>query len=150
MSDTGTKAVARRRAKAIAEGRKETRPAGAALPFDRSLAHLCWQIGLSHERTAWVMKRSVGEVRHEWSVLTGLPLEDDPTEAEVERITAEIRAGWTPEVFSAAARGIRHQSDRMHKGDDQCRATTSAPGTGKRLGPSPGCSKSTGLLQPSR
>lgn len=149
MADTGTKAVARRRAKAIAEGRKEQAPRGMALPFDRSLAHLCWQIGLSHERTAWVMKRSVGEVRHEWSVLTGLPLEDDPTEAEVERITAEIRAGWSPEVFSAAARGIRHQSDRMHKGEDECKATTSAPGTGKRPGPLRECSRST-ALQPSR
>ena len=116
MSDTGVRALARKRAKAAEAGRKVKRPAGAAIPFDRSLAHLCWQLGLSHERTAWVMRRSVGEVRHEWSVLTGLPLDDDPTEAEVERITAEIRAGWTPEVFSAAARGIRHQSDRMHRG----------------------------------
>jgi len=149
MSDTGAKALARKRAKAAAAGRIPRAFGGAALPFDRSLAHLCWQIGLSHERTAWVMGRSVGEVRHEWSVLTGLPLDDDPTEEEVERITAEIRAGWTPEVFSAAARGIRHQSDRIHRGDTQCKATTNSQGIEKQRGPSPGCSRSTGL-QPSR
>jgi hypothetical protein len=99
MSDTGLRATARKRARQAAAGRAPRALTGTALPFDRSLAHLCWQIGLSHERTAWVMGRSVGEVRHEWSVLTGLPLDDDPTEADVERITAEIRAGWSPEVF---------------------------------------------------
>jgi len=145
MADTGAKALARRRAKAAAAGRK---PRASRSKFDRSLAHLCWQIGLSHEGTATVMGRSVGEVRHEWSVLTGLPLDDDPTEEEVERITAEIRAGWTPEVFSAAARGIRHQSDRMHKGETQC-TTTNSQGIGKRPGRSRECLRSTGL-QPSR
>ena len=150
MSDTGAKALARRRAKAAAAGRVPRAFGGAALPFDRSLAHLCWQIGLSHEGTATVMGRSVGEVRHEWSVLTGLPLDDDPTEEEVERITAEIRAGWTPEVYSAAARGIRHQSDRIHRGENQCTSTTSKQGIGKRPGPSPGCSRSTGLQPSSR
>ena len=150
MSDTGTRARAKKRAKQAAAGKKPGRFGGAALPFDRSLAHLCWQIGLSHERTAWVMGRSVGEVRHEWSVLTGLPLDDDPTEADVERITAEIRAGWSPEVFLAAARGIRHQSDRIHRGETQCKATTNSQGIEKRKGPSRECSRSTGLLPSSR
>ena len=124
------------------------RPAGTALPFDRSLAHLCWQVGLSHESTAWVMGRSVGEVRHEWSVLTGLPLDGDPTAEDIERQTAEIRAEWTPEVFLAAAQGIRHDSSKKHKGDSPW--SHRQQGTGKRPGPSPGCSRSTGLPQPSR
>ena len=147
MADTGAKALARRRAKALAAGRKPQALRGMAMPFDRSLANLCWQIGLSHERTAWVMGRSVGEVRHEWSVLTGLPLDDDPTEDEVERITAEIRAGWTPEVFSAAARGIRHQSDRMHRGSDRC-DTTNSQGTERRPGRSRACVRSTAVPSP--
>lgn len=125
------------------------RPAGTALPFDRSLAHLCWQIGLSHESTAWVMGRSVGEVRHEWSVLTGLPIDGDPTPEQIERETAAIRAEWTPEAFLAAAQGIRHDTSTKHRGDKRCE-TTNKPVTGKRQGRSPGCSRSTGLLQPSR
>ena len=124
------------------------RPAGTALPFNRSLAHLCWQVGLSHESTAWVMGRAVAEVKYEWSVLSGLPLDGEPDEQEVERITAEIRSGWSPETFLAAERSIRHDTSCRHKGKEPC-ASKNKPGTEKRPGPSPGCLSSTGL-QPSR
>ncbi len=150
MSDTGTRARAKKRAKQAAAGKKPGRFGGAALPFDRSLAHLCWQIGLTHERTAWVMRRAVGEVRHEWSVLTQLPLDDDPTQEDIERQTAEFRADWTPETFEAAARLMRHDTSTKHRGETQCKATTNSQGIGKRKGPSPGCSRSTGLLPSSR
>lgn len=124
------------------------RPAGTALPFNVSLAHLCWQLGLSHESTAFVMGRALAEVKYEWSVLSGLPLDGEPDEQEVERITAEIRSGWSPETFLAAERSIRHDTSCHHKGKELC-TSKNKPGTGKRLGPSPGCSRSTGL-QPTR
>lgn len=125
------------------------RPSGTALPFDGSLAHLCWQVGLSHESTAWVMGRALAEVKYEWSVLSGLPLDGEPDEQEVERITAEIRSGWSPETFLAAERSIRHDTSCRHKGTKPCKATNN-PGTEKRPGPLPECSKSTGLFEPSR
>ena len=77
---------------------------GYAAPFDISLAHLCWQIGLSHESTAYVMRRSVTEVSYWWSVLTGLPVGDDPDEEQMGRLVAEIQSGWSPEVREQARR----------------------------------------------
>ena len=141
MADTGARALARRRAKALAAGRK---PGKGRSAFDRSLAHLCWQLGLSHERTAWVMGRSVGEVRHEWSVLTGLPLEEDPKPEDIEREAAAIRSEWSPETFQAAESGIRHDSSCRHRGDKRCH-TTNSRATAKRPERSRGCERSTAL-----
>lgn len=124
------------------------RRAGTALPFDSSLAHLCWQVGLSHELTAWVMGRALGEVKYEWSVLSGLPLDGEPDEQEVERITAEIRSGWSAETFLAAERSIRHDTSCHHKGKESCTSKNKL-GIGKRREPSAGCWRST-VLPPSR
>jgi len=77
---------------------------GRAKPFDLSLAHLCWQIGLGMESTAYVLGRSVTEVSYWWSVLTGLPVGDDPDEEQMGRLVAEIQSGWSPEVREQARR----------------------------------------------
>ena len=145
MADTGVRATAKRRAKAAAGGRKGQSLRGTALPFNRSLAHLCWQIGLSHASTAWVVGRSVSEVRHEWSILMGLPLEEDPTPESIEAQTAEIRSEWSPETYRLAEAGIRHDSSTKHRGDKRC-ATTNSRATGKRKGRLPEWSRPTGLL----
>lgn len=75
---------------------------GRGEPFDLGLAHLCWQIGLGHESTAYVLRRSVSEVSYWWSVATGLPVGDDPDEEELRRRIAEVESGWSPEVREQA------------------------------------------------
>lgn len=144
MADTGVRATARRQAKRAAEGKSTGVVIGVARPFPISLAHLCWQIGLTHERTAWVVGRSVSEVRHQWSILTGLPLEEDPTPEAIEAQTAEIRSEWSPETYRLAESGIRHDSSTRHRGDKRC--TTNSRATGKRKQRLPEWSIPTGLL----
>ena len=77
---------------------------GRSTPFDQGLAEMCWEIGLSVERTAWVLKRSVTETAYWWSVWSGQPIGDDPDEDELKRRIAEIEAGWTPAIREAARR----------------------------------------------
>ena len=83
-----------------------TKKRGRARPFDFTLAGLCWDLGLSHESTAFVMRRSVEEVRYQWSVLTGEPVGDDPEPVELARRILEVEDGWTAEIREQASRAI--------------------------------------------
>ena len=69
------------------------------------LVELCFELGLSAERTAEVAGISKTDAWHAWSVHTGLPVLSDPLPEEIERITLEIQAGWSETVRRLAMRG---------------------------------------------
>lgn len=73
------------------------------------LVDLCFELGLSAERTAEVAGISKSDAWHSWSVKTGLPVLSDPPPEELERLVAEIQSGWTDEVREMAR---RHETNR--------------------------------------
>jgi hypothetical protein len=73
------------------------------------LVDLCLELGLSAERTAEVAGISKSDACYAWSVHTGLPLLSDPRPEEIERIAAEIQAGWSETVRRMAMRGEEHR-----------------------------------------
>jgi hypothetical protein len=81
------------------------RPGG---PSD-GLVDLCFELGLSAERTAEVAGISKSDAWHLWSVRTGLPVLTDPPPDEIERLVAEIQSGWSDEVREMAR---RHETNR--------------------------------------
>ena len=73
------------------------------------LVDLCFELGFSAERTAEVARISRSDAHYAWSVFTGLPLVCDPQPEEIERIVAEIQAGWSETVRRMAMRGEEHR-----------------------------------------
>ena len=73
------------------------------------LVDLCLELGLTAERTAEVAGISKSDAHYAWSVFTGMPLVSDPRPEEIERIAAEIQAGWSETVRRMAMRGEEHR-----------------------------------------
>lgn len=73
------------------------------------LVDLCLELGLSAERTAEVAGISKSDAHYAWSVFTGMPLPSDPRPEEIERVAAEIQAGWSETVRRMAMRGEEHR-----------------------------------------
>ena len=73
---------------------------------NHDLIELCFGVGLSVERTAWVCGESLSRVWHEWSVRTGLPTPADPSPSAIRRMTRELRRGWDEDMKILARHGI--------------------------------------------
>lgn len=73
---------------------------------NHDLIDLCFGLGLSVERTAWVCGESLSRCWHEWSVRTGLPTPADPTPSAIKRRVREVKRGWTEELEILARHGI--------------------------------------------
>jgi len=73
---------------------------------NHDLIDLCFGLGLSVERTAWVCGESLSRCWHEWSVRTGLPTPADPTPSAIRRMTRELRRGWDEDMTILARHGI--------------------------------------------
>ena len=73
------------------------------------LVDLCLELGLTAERTAEVAGISKSDAHYAWSVFTGMPLVSDPPPEEIERMAAEIQAGWSETVRRMAMRGEEHR-----------------------------------------
>jgi hypothetical protein len=66
--------------------------------------------GLDRAQIAKTTRQARANVDYAWSVVTGLPLENDPDPDSIERMTAAIRGGWTHEQEVAARRGEHRDS----------------------------------------
>jgi len=73
---------------------------------NHDLIDLCFGLGLSVERTAWVCGESLSRCWHEWSVRTGLPTPADPTPSAIKRRAREVKRGWTEDLEILARHGI--------------------------------------------
>lgn len=71
----------------------------------RNLLDICFGVGLSVQRTAWVIRESEERVWHEWSVRTGLPTPRDPASSVIRRRALEVQRGWTEDIRQLARYG---------------------------------------------
>jgi len=78
-------------------------------PPSEGLVELCFELGLSVERTAEVAGVAKTDAWHAWSVMTGQPVLDDPLPEQIEKAVTEIQSGWTDEVRELARIGDRHR-----------------------------------------
>ena len=61
--------------------------------------------GIGRAEIARRTRQAKANVDYAWSVLTGLPLDDDPTPELIEEMTSAYRRSWSLEQESAARRG---------------------------------------------
>jgi hypothetical protein len=66
--------------------------------------------GFDRAEIARRTRQGRSNVDYAWSVVTGLPLENDPTPEVIDQMTAAIRGGWTHEQEVAARRGEQRDS----------------------------------------